>query len=200
MTTPAKLDSVTLYLLENRFFHGKTEEVIFLTNQLIVQKYRLADNYGDDVFFEILGWTQDQINQIKTAYIQLTKSPFLKETPEFLASIPENNPGYWERYRDQGIGPEADEKANAEAEIPEPNSQLNLDHAKSWLTSKWNTAKETASKQAGKIADQAKEMAQHQALQFAKKHATTITVGLLCRKYGINPIIAQEIVDLIKKR
>lgn len=57
---------------------------------------------------------------------------------------------------------------------------------------------DTVTEHANKASDSVQEAAKSKSIQFVKKHGATITVTLLCRRFGLSPEIAKEIIDLFK--
>lgn len=70
---------------------------------------------------------------------------------------------------------------------------------KSWnLQDRFKKVCDTVSEHASKASDSVQEAAKSKSIQFVKKHGATITVTLLCRRFGLSPEVAQEIISLFK--
>lgn len=57
---------------------------------------------------------------------------------------------------------------------------------------------DTVTDHASKASESMQEAAKSKSIQFVKKHGATITVTLLCRRFGLSPEVAQEIISLFK--
>lgn len=70
---------------------------------------------------------------------------------------------------------------------------------KSWgLQDRLRKACDTVTESATKVSSSVQEAAKSKSIQFVKKHGATITVTLLCRRFGLSPEVAKEIINLFK--
>lgn len=70
---------------------------------------------------------------------------------------------------------------------------------KSWgLQDRLRKACDAVTDSATKASASVQEAAKSKSIQFVKKHGATITVTLLCRRFGLSPEVAKEIINLFK--
>lgn len=211
-TNPVKLDPITVRMIENRSFRNWQEPNILKINHLISE---FADPLNEAQFANILlmnGYSVQMATQLSEEVysvqedvahdytlgvaegINIAKSGAMDET-----AIHDTGSVGSEGHGSCGCGEEASSTAEAAAaKLHEAYSGIS-DTVKSWgLQERFKKVYDTVSDHASKASDSVQEAAKSKSVQFVKKHGATITVTILCRRFGLSPEVAQEIIRLFK--
>ena len=169
---PIKLDPITIKLIENRSFKNWNEYSILKINQLIGD---FAHTVDESQFANILIIT-NQYSANDALKISREIYTLLEETP---TKTPK-------------------EVDSEESTMYQTLSGL-TDTIRGWgIQSRFKKACDTVTEQATKVSETVSGAAKSKSIEFVKKHGATITVTLLCRRFGLSPEVAKEIINLFK--
>lgn len=227
-TNPVELHQVTIRMIENRSFRNWQEPNILKINHLISEFIDSLSESQFTNILSLSGWSVPVAQTMAKAAYEVKEDVDMDEwTPseEGVRAIQEQIDKETRDCSDSfRINELVDVIADARSSLRESeglsepefegtdrihegdtlnslNDTLkNLTSAiKQWdIKGQWKRACETVTEQASKASDTVQEAAKSKTIDFVKKHGTTITVTLLCRRFGLSPEVAQEIIKLFR--